>query len=172
MLTEDVLRLMPGPDGPEVGGFEVGGLWTAGYPAIGHPAPPLDLWPDGTTVDVWRMHGAGWVTPLWRFAIKTWPQADAWPTLVRATLDRMIDGGASIAWMANDHTFADPPGLFDPAVMGDQVLAATSTPTGFARSADLGQSVRWLPPTVLIQLHAEVLRLVDPHAPDPDDHPR
>lgn len=169
MLTENVLGLLPGPDGSEVSGFEVGGLWTGPYPAIGEPAPPVELWPPGTSAESWRMHGPGWVAPLWRFEITTWPSPEDWRDRVRATLERMESSGAAIAWMANDLTFADPPGLFDPTAMGDQVFAAISPVTGFVCSTEMGQSVAWLPPEVQHQLHLQAVGLVDLSEPDPDD---
>ena len=171
MRTEEALGVSL-TSGEEVDGFEVAGLWASGYPEVGHPTPPLELWPEGTEADVWRMHGPGWVVQLWRLRLRTWPAASAWRGLVEATLNRMSAHGASIAWMANDHTFADPPSLFDQEAMGDMVFAALSSVTGFVCAAQVGQPVAWLPSIVQDQLHAEAKRLVDLRLADPDDpHP-
>jgi hypothetical protein len=81
----------------------------------------------------------------------------------------MSVSGASIAWMANEATFADPPSLFDPTVMGDAIFATLSSVTGFVCTAELGKPIAWLSPAVQQQLRLEASRLIDLRLPDPDD---
>jgi hypothetical protein len=167
MRTEDALFVMwDGDDGQvEVAGFEVGGLWaTAGYPAVDSPAAPRQLWPPGTEVVPWRMHGPGWVVPLWRFRVRSWPAAEEWRGLVQATLQSMTEGGAAISWLSPDLEFSDPPSLFS----WEHTAAAISAPTGFVCSAVIGKEVQWLPSEIQEALRVEALRLVDLRLPDPD----
>jgi hypothetical protein len=168
VLTEEALGLMLST-GEEVAGFEAGGLWVGDFPKHAEPKLPTDLWAAGASSESWRMHGPGWIATLWRIQLDTWPVSSEWRGLVEATLSRLATRGAAIAWVANDHTFADPPDLFDPNVMGDMIVAALSNATGFVCSAGLGKPVEWLPPAIQDTLRAEAVRLIDLSLPDPDE---
>lgn len=168
MLTEDSLALMLST-GEEVAGFEVGGLWVRNFPMEGEPSLPADLWSMGSGSEAWRMHGPGWVAQLWRIHVQGWPEPMEWLRLVETTLTRLRTKGAEIAWMANDHTFADPPFLFHPDFMGDIVFAALTGSAGFVCAAELGKPIAWLQPSAQRTLQAEAGRLVDLGMPDPDE---
>jgi hypothetical protein len=163
--VEEVLEIVW--EGGIAQGFEVGGLWsTSGYPKKGEPAPPLDLWPAGTEIRAWRLHGAGWVAPLWTLRIRSWPQADTWEGLVKLTLERMTAAGASVAWLTNEVGYSDPPSLFE---AGAPFAAALSQPTGFVCSNAPGQEWQPLADGTMATLHAYQLSLVDFGLPDPDE---
>jgi hypothetical protein len=172
MTTEEALGVFWDTDAGtvEVDGFEVGGLWASPpYPAPESPAAPLLLWPPETEVEMWRMHGPGWVAPLWRFRIRTWPAPSTWLAAVEGTLRAMTESGAKIAWLAADHNFADPPSLFDRHVMGDRVVAALSETIGFVYASRLGEEAAWLSDESQDALMKEANRLVDLRSPDPDE---
>lgn len=115
--------------GQEVAGALVYGLRAPGL------RPSVDVcaeWPNGTECGTpWRLHGDRWEVDLWTIRAQQFPAGDEWVTLLRRTLEGLERAGYEVSWFAPEGDFADPPDLFNRAVMGDGVYAAFSSATGF-----------------------------------------
>jgi hypothetical protein len=79
----------------------------------------------------WLLHGEGWAVDLWTIRTPGVPVGSDWRAMLERILGRLLDAGYEVAWFATEGDFVDPPGLFDPAVMGEGVYAAASRETGF-----------------------------------------
>ena len=57
----------------------------------------------------------------WDVRLRSWPVESEWVRVVFNTLAAVCGAGAIVAWCAIEGCFADPPSLFDPVEMSDEV---------------------------------------------------
>lgn len=129
--------------GEDVQGVLVYGLWFDEVPDV-----HLDLpWADARQ-GRFELFGSDWRVLLFSVAVPEWPDADQWVAGIYRMLSSLTRAGARLSWCAMDGNFADPPDLFDPAVMGTQVYAAFSPSLGLALSCFLDDPITYLDPAV------------------------
>lgn len=100
---------------------------------------PLEIWPEGTEVRPSLLSGDGWLVHLWDVRVPDWRTVMCWKELVGRTLGSVLVDGCSVAWLALEECFVDPPDLFLPEFMSGGVLAVV-TQQGFSVApADLDE---------------------------------
>ncbi|WP_460813554.1 hypothetical protein [Nocardioides korecus] len=145
--------------GDEVPGLIVYALHAPGAPSLDWP---VSDWPVDREPTSFRLHGDQWEVVGWDVAMQSWPLGREWRGAVRTLFDRLIAGGAVIAWLgAEGCPFADPPDLFAPEHMTGGVLAAATQQGEFFCPLDPERPVEALGPGEMAVLRDRARGLAD-----------
>lgn len=146
-------------DGTERAGLIVYALRSAGsHPDIEFAT---DVWPE-SELRSFRLHGDAWEILRWDVALDRWPRGRLWPEILRLTLQRLVEGGAVVAWVgAEGLPFADPPDLFSAELMTGSVLAALTSAGEFMCPMDPDLPIKALSDEELTRLRDHARPLAD-----------
>ena len=116
---------------------------------------PQVAFDDVRASDPYVLQGDGWAVDLWTIrADGGLPVGEEWRALLQRLLGRLLEAGFAAAWLALEGDFADPPHLFDPALMGQAVYAAASPELGFITHDDGDGEIETLTDADLERLRA------------------
>lgn len=141
-------------EGDEEDGLRVYGFWPREVAVP--PEFPADLWPRDVTLRPWKLWGVGWTVWCWDMRLRSWPMASEWVKVVSRTLEAVRAAGAIVAWCGIEGCFADPPSLFDRAVMGGGVWACFTRGGVSHLPAALDREIRYLPKSDFVRVHSEI----------------
>lgn len=138
--AQEVLRVFW--EGEEVPGLTFYGLRRRGHSDT--PVFPADAWDSLADHRRSHLHGDLWEVIVWDVRVARWPSAEKFHQVVRQTLEALLVGSCSVAWVGREGFFVDPPDLFLPEFMSEGVLAALSRETGFRIAVALDEPMQFL----------------------------